>query len=59
MSPAERLHMYKTDYLDTVLLKIKRGDLKCGKYANRVKIDKNFDIEGKEFFTHGSESNDK
>lgn len=59
MSPAERVHMYKTDYLDTVLLKIKRGDLKCGKYADRVKVDKHFDMDGKEFFTDGSASENK
>lgn len=56
MSPAERVHTYYRDYLDTLILKIKRGDIKCGKYANRVKIDKNFDTGGKELFKDGSTS---
>ena len=56
MNPAERVHTYYRDYFDTVILKIKRGDIKCGKYANRVKIDKKFDASGKELFNDGSTS---
>ena len=53
MQQYDRYEEYKSDYFDTVLLKIKRGDIKCGRYAHLVKIDKNKKYDGKELFTNG------
>lgn len=52
-----RYDEYKDEYFDTVLLKIKRGDIKCGKYAHRVKISNKKDYDGKELFKNGKSDN--
>ena len=49
MNVKERYEKYNDEDFDTLMLKIRRGDIKCGKYANRIKIDKNAKI-GKELF---------
>ena len=49
----ERYHEFKDDTLDTILLHIKKGSIKCGRYAHLVKIDKSEKMNGKEFFTNG------
>ncbi len=52
----DRLEEYKDEFFDTILLKIKRGDIKCGRYADLVKIDKNKKYDGKELFKDDSKS---
>lgn len=54
MSPAERLKKYEDVELDRVMLLIKRGEIKTGKYSHLVKIDKDKIVKGKEFFNNGS-----
>lgn len=49
MQCKNRYQEYKDEYLDTILLKIKRGDIKCGRYSHLVKI-KNEKFKGKELF---------
>ena len=44
---------HKEESFDRVILLIRNGTIKCGKYANCVKIDKNPKIKGKEFFKDG------
>ena len=52
----ERYEKYKDQIdFDLIYLLIRRGDIKCGTYAHRIKIKKNFKV-GKELFTNGSES---
>lgn len=59
MLSSERYEKYKDDYdFDRICLLIKRGDIKCGKYAHRIKI-KNDYKPGKELFTHGSENDQR
>ncbi len=50
----ERYEQFKDEYFDTIMLRIRRGDIKCGKYAHLVKIDKKKEYNGKELFTNGS-----
>lgn len=48
------------DYeFDVLLLKIRNGSIKCGKYANLVKINKNKVIKGKELFSNGKSNQSK
>ena len=49
----ERYNQYKDESLDTVILKIRDGRIKCGRYAHLVKIDPKKILKGKEFFTDG------
>jgi len=56
MQCKDRLEEYKDEFFDTILLKIKRGDIKCGRYADLVKIDKNKKYDGKELFKDDSKS---
>lgn len=55
MQSTERYNQYKdTLDIDRIYLLIKRGDIKAGKFARRIKLKKNFKI-GKELFTDGSQ----
>lgn len=58
MNPIERLNQYSNDGLDEVMAQIKYGRIKCGKYAHRVKIDKNPKIP-KELFKDGEDKHQK
>ncbi len=55
---ADRYNEYKEEYFDTIILKIKRGDIKCGRYANRVKINKDKMYNGKELFADGTDKDE-
>lgn len=52
MSSIERYHAYKEEPIDLILMKIKHGEIKCGKHSKLVKIDKKhlIDKNQKEFF---------
>ena len=52
-SSIERYKKYKDESLDRVLLYIRNGTIKAGKYSNMVKVDKNAKLKGKEFFKDG------
>ena len=54
MQCVERYDAYKDADFDTILLKIKNGSIKSGRYAHLVKMDKNFKLKGKEFFKDGN-----
>lgn len=50
MISTERYEEYKDSRdFDRIILLIKSGKIKCGRFANRIKIDKHFKI-GKELF---------
>lgn len=49
----ERYDRYKEYNLDYILLYIKNGSIKSGKYSHLVKVSKK-PIKGKEFFSNGS-----
>lgn len=53
----ERLKEYEDDDFDHVLLLIKNGTIKSGRYAHTIKINKNIQMNGKEFFNDGKEYN--
>lgn len=46
----ERYHKYKDDDFDAIMLRIRNGSIKCGRYAHLVKVDKNANIDRKELF---------
>lgn len=50
MESYDRFNKYHNESLDLVITLIRNGSIKCGKYANLVKVDKNAKIKGKEFF---------
>lgn len=50
MNCIERLEQYIHEDFDVVILLIKNGTIKSGKYAHLVKIKNNKKIKGKEFF---------
>lgn len=50
MNCIDRLEKYKEEDFDTVILLIRNGTIKCGKYSHLVKVKKNKIMKGKEFF---------
>ena len=58
MQCISRYEKYKDESLDTIILKIRSGSIKCGRYAHLVKIkdDKKI-LKGKEFFADGESEN--
>ena len=58
MHCVNRYNQYKDDDLDQILLRIKNGTIKSGRYSHMVKIDKNYKIKGKEFFKDGKDKSE-
>jgi hypothetical protein len=56
MKCIERLQKYKTESLDSILLDIKKGNIKSGKYSHLVKIDKDQKIKEGKLFKDEKES---
>lgn len=57
MDGAERLIAYEREDFDAIIMKIKNGTIKCGRYAHKVKLK---DIKlGKELFTDGGNDQGK
>ena len=55
----DRFKKYREDDFDRVMLLIKNGTIKCGKYAHHVKIDENKSFKGrKEFFNNGKDKSE-
>lgn len=54
MQAITRLDKYKDTEFDKIILMIRNGTIKAGKYSHLVKVDKNAKAKGKEFFTDGS-----
>lgn len=50
MKCINRLNEYKEEDLDTIILKIRNGTIKTGKYSHLVKVNKDKILKGKEFF---------
>ena len=50
MQCINRYQEYKTENLDRILMYIANGKIKCGRYSDLVKIDKNYKLKGKVFF---------
>lgn len=57
MKCLDRYEKYGNESLDMVMLLIRNGTIKSGRYAHLVKIDKNKLMKGKEFFNDGKENN--
>lgn len=57
MNVAERYEKYKDSSFDTIMMKIRKGEIKCGRYAHLVKIDKKKEYNGKELFKNGKANN--
>lgn len=51
----ERLEQYKDDDFDHIILQIRNGTIKSGRYSHLVKIDKNKEVKGKVLFKDGKE----
>ena len=52
MTAIERLKKYEDVELDRVILLIRSGEIKAGKYSKLVKVDKHKIEKGKEFFNN-------
>lgn len=48
MKNVKRLQRFEDEPFDTIILKIRRGEIKCGKYSNLVKINKEKTLSKKE-----------
>ena len=57
MQCVTRYDKYQDENFDSIILKIRNGTIKSGKYAHLVKIDKDKVIKRKELFT--KDDNDK
>jgi hypothetical protein len=54
MKCMDRYNAYSQHGLDEIILYIRRGQIKAGRYAHLIKIDKNKIIKDKELFKNGS-----
>ena len=50
MKCIDRYNTYKDEDLDRVILLIRNGTIKCGRYAGMIKINKKEKMKGKVFF---------
>lgn len=55
MQSINRLDRFKDEDFDKIIILLKQGTIKAGKYAGLVKIKKNEKYNGKELFTNGGE----
>ena len=53
MQCVDRYEKFKNEDLDVIIMKIRNGSIKCGRYSHLVKIDKDYKLKGKEFFSDG------
>lgn len=56
MKCIDRYNEYKDDDFDSIILMIKNGKIKSGRYSHLIKIDDKKIMKGKEFFTDGEDS---
>ena len=59
MKSISRLEHFNGEDFDKIILLIKNGTIKSGKYSNLVKIKKNEKINKKELFTNGTTEKDE
>lgn len=57
MKCVDRFTKYRDDELDRILINIRNGNIKSGKYAHLIKIDENTKIKSKELFGDEKSSN--
>lgn len=50
MKGIDRVERYKDESFDTVIMKIRSGEIKAGKYSGLVKIKKGYKIKDGEIF---------
>lgn len=53
MKGVTRYEKYKDEDLDKIILDIRKGNIKAGRYSHLVKVNKNKIIKEKELFTNG------
>lgn len=58
MNPVERYNKYKEDPLDQIILLIRNGTIKTGKYSGLIKIKKEDEVKGKELFKHAKNNSE-
>lgn len=56
MKCIDRYEQYKDEDFDKIMLDIRKGNIKSGRYSHLVKVDKKKIIKDKELFTNGKES---
>lgn len=59
MKCINRYEMYKDYDFDKIILSIKKGSIKCGRYSHLVKVDKNKIIKDKELFKNDGNNESK
>lgn len=59
MKCIDRYEMYKDYDFDKIILAIKKGSIKCGRYSHLVKVDKNKIIKDKELFKNNGNDESK
>ena len=52
----DRFQKYRKEDMDKILLDIRNGNIKCGKYAHLVKIDENKPLKEGRLFDNGKSS---
>lgn len=57
MKCMDRFQQYKDENFDRIMLMIRNGTIKAGKYSHLVKINENKIIKGKELFKNESDDN--
>jgi len=55
LNSIKRFKKYRDENFDHILLKMKSGEIKCGKYSHLVKIDKSMKFKDGELFKEKGE----
>jgi len=59
MNCIDRYEQYKDEDFDRIIMNIRKGIIKSGRYAHLVKVNKKKIIKDKELFTNGNEDSAK
>ena len=55
----DRFQKYRKEDMDKILLDVRNGNIKCGKYSHLVKIDENKPLKEGKLFNDGKSSETK
>lgn len=59
MKCINRYEEFKDYDFDKIILAIRRGNIKCGRYSHLVKVNENKILKGKEFFKDDGTRHDR
>lgn len=59
MKCVDRYQEHRDEMFDDLIMKLRNGTIKSGKYSHLVKVDEDKIMKGKEFFNDGKDDKSK